>query len=268
MPTPRRDALSSLCAICRQPAGPGARLCDPCRSALKRARDTTVSEQILPSRRHRRRPTPALAAGAPAESVPATPAVPASAARRWVRGAWLAVMAGLLVTSGAWIVHTRGIAGTIAPRYAIAPPESGAETIKAAATASRDPAASALPDRAAAPETAPRTLDARSLPAAIAVPRAATHAEPAVPLPPSKSTVAAPIVPEPAPPAPIVVAQAPAPRPAAPDRWQRLADALARCPADVIGRTMCEESLRLEHCEGFWGRVAACPVRPEREYGN
>jgi hypothetical protein len=47
-------------------------------------------------------------------------------------------------------IHTRGIAGTIAPRYAIAPPESGADTIKAAATAARDPAASALPERAAA----------------------------------------------------------------------------------------------------------------------
>jgi hypothetical protein len=69
-------------------------------------------------------------------------------------------------------------------------------------------------------------------------------------------------------PAPVVVAQAPAPKPVQ-DRWNRLADALDRCPADdVIARTVCQESLRIEQCEGYWGRVAPCPARQDRDYGN
>ena len=69
-------------------------------------------------------------------------------------------------------------------------------------------------------------------------------------------------------PAPVVVAQAPAPKPVQ-DRWHRLADALNRCPADdVIARTVCQESLRIDQCEGYWGRVAPCPARQDREYGN
>jgi hypothetical protein len=36
----------------------------------------------------------------------------------------------------------------------------------------------------------------------------------------------------------------------------------------VIARTVCQESLRIEQCEGYWGRVAPCPARQDREYGN
>lgn len=266
MPAQRRESRSSACTICRQPAAPGSNLCAPCRSALKRARDSTVSEAILPLRRQRKRPatTPATPA---AESAPQ-----GASAHRWVRGAWAVALGGVLVAGGAWIVHTRGNAGTIAPRYAVAAPESGAETIKAAATTAASTVSTAPAERAAvaAPgvDPAPRSLDARSLPSTIAVPRVAPHAEAAVPLPLGPA-VASPSVVEAPPPAPIVVAQAPAPRAPPPDRWQRLADALARCPADdLVARTMCQESLRLEHCDGFWGRVAACPARSERDYGN
>ena len=266
MPAQRRETRSTQCAICHQAIVAGERLCAPCRSALKRARDTTVSEAILPSRRQRRRP-----AVASAETPPDPVATPkATSTRAWVRGAWAAALGGLLVTGGAWIVHTRGIAGTIAPRYAVAAPESGAETIKAAATAT-DPPAPTRADRPAggvqAEAATARNVDARTLPSTVTEPRAVAHAQP-IPLPTASTTLPAAAV-EPPTPAPIVVAQAAAPRAAPPDRWQRLADALARCAAaDLIARTMCQESLRLEHCEGFWGRVAACPARPERDYGN
>ena len=36
--------------------------------------------------------------------------------------------------------------------------------------------------------------------------------------------------------------------------------------SDVIARTVCQESLRIEQCEGYWGRVAPCPARPERDF--
>jgi hypothetical protein len=115
------------------------------------------------------------------------------------------------------------------------------------------------------------------MPASIAVPRAAA-AVPAEPAPrasnapPARGAATDPglgAFPAEVPASPpVVVAQAPAPKPV-PDRWQRLGDSLARCPAnDVVARTVCQETLRLEQCEGYWGRVAPCPARPEREYGN
>ena len=265
MPAQRREP--STCAICRQPAASGATLCAPCRSALKRARDGTVSEAILPRRRQRRRPVGPATAPIPSEASVRAPSSPSK--RGWIRGVWAAAIAGLLVTGGAWIVHTRGNAGTIAPRYAITAAESGVETVKAATAGGPSVAAPAERTLSAVPAEAPpaRSVDPLTLPSSIAVPRVAQPVE-AVPLEPASMPIAAPIVTAP-PPAPVVVAQAPAPRAAPPDRWQRLADALARCPSDdLIARTLCQESLRLEHCEGSWGRVAACPARPERDYGN
>lgn len=270
MPAQRREPRSSTCAICRQPADPGATLCAPCRSALKRARDSTVSDAILPMRRQRRRPavpgTVPLASTDPAALTPAAPVPDASSRRGWIRGVWAAAVACLLVTGGAWVVHTRGIAGTIAPRYAIAAAEGGAESIKAAAA----PSVAVAAERVAAPGLVapPPSIDPLSMPSSIALPKAASPVEAPVPLEPATLPVAAPIVTEAAP-APVVVAQAPVPRAAPTNRWQRLADALARCPSDdMIAGTMCQEALRLEHCEGFWGRVAACPARTERDYGN
>jgi len=224
---------------------------------------------MMPKRRPRRR------SEAPP---PATPSVASEAATtpparaNWVaRGVGLSLVAVLLVGGGAWITHTRGIAGTIAPRYSVAAEESKAETIEAAAAARPAPAAPA--DKTASAGVghddggASRTIDARALPSTITMPRgrgetdslaAAAAAQP-VAAPP------APVV-EPPLPAPIVVAQAPA-RPAL-DPWQRLAAELERCPPDALKRAVCQESLRIEHCEGHWGRVAACPAKVEREFGN
>ena len=261
-------ARSHACRICRQPTTPGERLCGPCKSALKRARDSTVSEAIKPTRARKRQ---VAAAEVAVEGVPVASAPPVN----WVaRGAWAIVGIALFTAGGVWLSHTRGIAGTIAPRYAVAGPESGAETIQAASTTVAPAAPVATPVEKAAPAPAvadePRP-DPRSLPSTITMPRgngtnadaqAAAAAQAATTAPPAP----APVIEAPLPPPVAVVA--PAPRPA-PDRWQRLAELLARCPqGDVIARTMCEESLRIEHCQGHWGNVAACPARAEREYGN
>ena len=265
MPGTRR-VRSTACAICRQPTAAGDRLCAPCKSALKRARDSTVSEAILPTRRPRQRPaTPEPAA----EALPALAAPPAT----WLaRGAWAALALGLVVASGVWLAQTRGNAGTIAPRYAVEGAQSGAEMIQAATTTPVPAPTTAPPAKAAPPvETPadePSRPDLRTLPASITMPRGngAMVDTPAAPAPVAPAAPPASVVETPLPP-PVAVA-APVARPA-PDRWQRLAAEIARCQAgDLIARTVCEESLRVEHCDGQWGRVAACPARPERDYGN
>jgi hypothetical protein len=268
MPASRRERTTA-CAICRQPTAAGDRLCAPCNAALKRARDSTISEAILPARRGRRRP----AADAPAPEV--APVVAALPRSRWIaRGAWAACALTLFVAGGAWLAHTRGIAGTIAPRYAIDGPDTSAATIQAASTTvAPAPSAAAPVEKSVAPVTAvvdeePARPDPRTLPSTITMPRGnGTMADtPSAPAPAPPVTPPSPVVDTPLPP-PVAVAP-PAPRPA-PDRWQRLADQIARCASeDLFARTMCEESLRLEHCQGQWGRVAACPPRAERDYGN
>jgi hypothetical protein len=264
---PRKDVRLTKCSICGQPALAGGRLCAPCRSALKRARDTTVSEGISPHRRARKRPP------LPEANPPLAQAPPANAPRRWLaRAAWAVAALGVFAGTGLWLAHTRGNAGMIAPRYSVAPPVSNGETIKAAASDASmaqapAPAAFAASDRAGAPPLR-EPIDPRTMPSSIAVPRGGPSAP--VPLPqisPDPGPLTA-VVPEPPPaPPPVVVAQAPVPK-AVPDRWQRLGEALAACPAETLKRSVCQESLRIEHCEGFWGRVAQCPARVEREYGN
>jgi len=268
MAAARRESKAHACAICRQPALDGDRLCAPCRSALKRARDSTVSDAMTPGRRPRRRPPAPAPSEASSEGNPATPPTRA----KWIaRGLGVSIAGALLVAGGVWIAHTRGIAGTIAPRYSVAAPESNAETIEAAAATRPAPPATVAGDKASGAdrdEGAPsRALDARALPASITLPRgrSETDALAAAAAAPAAPPAPAPVVEPPLPP-PIVVAQAPA-RPA-PDRWQRLAELLDGCPPDALKRAVCQESLRIEHCEGFWGRVAACPAKAEREYGN
>jgi hypothetical protein len=267
MPSPRREARSKSCSICGQPAAPGARLCVPCKSAIKRARDTTVSEQMVPARRARRRPVPSVPTAATAEV-----AAPAPRPARWIGRAAIAFAAlGVIATAGAWLAYTRGNAGTIAPRYSVVPVDPDGATIHAPVTdlKATSTAAAPTPDAQGARDAASQQhFDTRAMPSSIAVPRAAVVA----PVDPSASSrniapVSSPPEPVEAPLPPPVVVEAPPPRPA-PDRWQFLSDALARCPGDVIGRTTCQESLRIEHCQGFWGRVPACPARSDREYGN
>lgn len=274
------------CAICRQPAPPGQRLCAPCRAALKRARDTTVSEAIVPTRRARRRSGRSEEAQDLPPAVPAHPAARRGSRDRYVRVALAFLSVGVLAAAGAWLAQLRP-SDVVAPRYAVAPTNAGGATIDAAATAAPGPTSvpksSTSAQRAApAPATSDGTpasargpIDPRAMPSSIALPKAPAAAAPATLAPAElpRGTATDPGLgafnPTDAPaPAPVVVAALPAPK-QAPDRWQRLSEALARCPADdLIAGTVCRESLRIEHCGGHWGRVAPCPARVERDYGN
>ncbi len=256
---PRRGFRLTRCSICGQPALAGGRLCAACRAALKRARDTTVSEGMPSSRMPRK--LPVLHSATP----DAPFAVPAAGSRRhgprlsWAIGAACVVAAGIV-----WFIHSHDEAGASATRLTDV---ETAEAIEASeAPLAQAPLAAIVPEPARPqPPVAREPLDPRSMPSSIAVPRPVAK-------PPAMTPVEPPpvVVPEPEPPplpAPVVVARAPPPR-AAPDRWQVLADKIEQCQGNMFTRVFCQESLRLEHCEGYWGRVPPCPAKVEREHGN
>jgi hypothetical protein len=62
-------------------------------------------------------------------------------------------------------------------------------------------------------------------------------------------------------PAPAAVARTPAPAAAPqPDRWAQMHEAMARCKReDFFRRIGCEQSVGLQYCEGYWGKVPQCP---------
>jgi hypothetical protein len=76
---------------------------------------------------------------------------------------------------------------------------------------------------------------------------------------------------EPVPAAPanrIAAAAAPAAVPVA-DRWHRMNDELSRCTRqDFIARVVCGQRVRFRYCDGYWGKVPACPSNPAPEHGQ
>jgi hypothetical protein len=68
-------------------------------------------------------------------------------------------------------------------------------------------------------------------------------------------------LPQAASPAPPTAAPAAAPpqEPVKLDRWQTMNAAIARCPrADFFAGVLCEQRVRLQYCEGYWGDVPEC----------
>ena len=257
--------VRQTCSICGQPAPVGGRLCTACRAALKRARDTTVSEAIAPPRTARKLPRfPVTAAAVPVDA-PATTKARSGPRLSWAIGAACLVAVGIV-----WFIHSHDEAGAAASRAPDAERQDAAEAVPGEADdvpVPMTPLAVAVPDagRPQAPASRER-LDPRTMPSSIAVPRPAAKAPPAPPPEPPPDVAPVPELPPPMPPRE-VVAQAPPPKPP-PDRWQQLAAKIEQCQGNVFVRTYCQESLRIEHCEGYWGRVAPCPAKAERLYGN
>jgi len=149
---------------------------------------------------------------------------------------------------------------------ATAPPSSApAESTSSAASASTSassPGASATPGKPAevgkAPTGIPKTSAPKTPPQPQAVPA----------IPPAPAAVAPSAAPSKAPAkAPAVVAQAPAAAQA--DRWQALADEMARCrKEDLFSRFVCEQRTRAHYCEGYWGKVPQCPSTAPVDHGQ
>lgn len=260
------------CTICGQPAPRGARLCAPCRAALKRAGQRTV--QDLPHYRDPvPRPRPRKRASSGAEHAEGAGARHARRAgddtgRRVVLGtAAVAALAGVAyLGQPQWSAGNGGgedgKVNEYAPLAAAAPAAADAALPVPAALPAMPapaPAASALPRD-------PPAHTARNAPTAPrATPRTAKpppRVEPPTPLPAYPSLDAFGLVAEAprAPPPPAVAPRAAPP----PDRWQRMRDALAQCEREGgFSGFLCDQRTRIDACDGYWGRVPQCPDMPE-----
>jgi len=242
------------CQICGKATGPGALLCRPCKSALKRARQFTVLE--LPGAPV----SVTMPGGFLAEAHhPATP-------RRGsvdFRARWNAARPVLLFGS---ILLAMSILAFLGQRM-VNPGDPAAEQVMPRATA---PLAVVSPVPVEAVANPERSSDLA------AVPLSRTKVVPAKSQVKSSPATAAPAVR-----AETVVAEAPSadraqaavempkvvpPAPVSPpvDRWQLMSEARARCAREGgFSGFLCDQRVRLDSCEGYWGQVPQCPLPPE-----
>jgi hypothetical protein len=131
-------------------------------------------------------------------------------------------------------------------------PAPAIDTSTAHSTSFAEPDASAAPLAARTLVDAPRARSA-SRADAVAVPAIVAPPVEASPVVTTVEPLAAPI----APPAP------------APDRWQLMREELAACEREGgLSGVVCDQRTRLARCEGYWGRVSACPLPPENPGGQ
>ncbi len=255
-------AASKGCVICRGPRLPGARLCGPCKAALKRARLETVSELIpRPSRaaaeaqeaRRRAREVAAVRTAKPRRGWPIAP------------GYFLAAAVVIGVAYLAWHVARPTHAAPAAalppaesqatvPSAPAGPPASAATTqAKDVAEASTSPPAPRAPVVARAARGAPkRAVETPPVPAATPTDRFAVATPRELPAP------------VPMPDAVLPVREAPAP-----DRWQVMSDQIVRCGRDgFLAGVICEQRVRIKYCEGYWGSAPQCPSGIANDHGS
>lgn len=258
-------SASKGCVICRGPRLPGARLCGPCKAALKRARLETVSELIprpsrasLEAQEIRRRAKEAAAARV---------AKPRS--RRWLvpglcLAAALVIAGGYLAWRSARPAHEPSVA---APLTAGTAPQAPAPILRTEPVAV-NPVNAVKP----APETRPpHPAAARAGPtphASRVAPKRAVDA-PTVPSTPPADRFAAAAPREASAPLPAPEAVLPAREAPAPDRWQVMADQIARCGRDgFFAGVICEQRVRIKYCEGYWGSAPQCPSGIANDHGG
>jgi len=272
------ESSSSRCAICTRPARRGDRLCDQCKTAVKRARHVqTVHATLLP-----RAGTGAAASGHPGAGEGR--AVPA---RRAARSALPSLPAG-------WGTYATlvafGVAVSITGYYATDQQEEAANrdrSSQAARTASaaqmrNEKAAQAQPPMpsAAAAEgfswddviaqiewtfpqspqansagTPPGKKSLRDARSAGDEARRPIEARSPDPVPPPAPTVAGDTA------TLSGAARAPEAQPTPnSDRQQVMAAALSRCEREnFLAGFLCKERARLQFCDGQWGEVPQCP---------
>jgi hypothetical protein len=265
------------CQICGRSSAPGAKLCLDCRAARKRAFDATITQPLLamagagtvsrtlsrlrrsdssPEAKARRAARKAKAANDAAPAAVAPAAAPSRVSRSIL---WAGLAIGVVVAA---------IAGWHLPTRAPEAPDAGASSSATPAVPSQ-PAPGAEPARinppaASAPQPLPTIVESELVPHAPAVLK---------PVTPKRATPAPKLVPPPEAPAEVeIVKPQPAPAPPAPkpqlriDPWQQMGEAIARCPVDFLGRVVCEQKVRLQYCEGQWGKVPQCPGGPSADH--
>lgn len=173
-----------------------------------------------------------------------------------------------------------GSASSTPAPSAAAPPAGEMPASGTPAPAQPDAAASAenpaVAARGETPSGASMPVEIKALPPRPAASRA-THAASAAKAPPAKAPSApaaqaasepTPATPPEVPAKPKVAAVAPAASHVA-DRWRRLDDELSKCTReDFITRVICSQRVRFRYCDGYWGKVPACPGSPAPERGQ
>jgi len=271
------------CNICGGRTLPRAKLCLPCRAALRRARDDTVSEllplprrleamafpvartvsrtlDIVRVRRARRHAKPAAPSVSPAASSTSSPLQTTAITL-------FALAVGFLAYGFAQQLRGGREASSEQPFSApvSAAPQSGISPAALAAEAWRNTALAPLPSA----ETIPETVSTAEAP----------RVEPIKPRKNSSvartSAKAESIVVAPAAAVPSIVAAAPktaiddVASAVAPDRWQSLSAALGRCTVgNIFSRFACEHTARAQFCDGYWGQVAQCPGGVVNDHGQ
>ena len=255
-------ASNKGCRICHGPRLPGARLCAPCKAALKRARQETISYLIpQPSRAAEE----ARAQAHRRQRTAATATQPAKASRgRWPLAVFIlasaaAVLAGYVALRPA---RPPAASAAAAPVPSPAPPRKlTVPGTQSAADAARETTRFAnVPATRVAPTPMPVRAPAR--------PEQKRAVEPQGPTTPTVAAALAAATESPAPePAPAPVATPVVKEAPPPDRWQVMADAIGRCGRDgFFAGVVCEERARLQYCEGYWGQVPQCPSGINNDY--
>ncbi len=278
-----RRQYAMKCTICGHSTLPGAMLCVPCRAALKRARYVSVqidSPSSMMQGRPRRSRVKVGALAAPPASPSAAKvlaahvqvAKPGRPAARTVlpllRNLAVAVVAVAALGVAAWLGQSPE--GTAVPTAEPQVPvhvdatnvgSTAVDAVTPAPTAPLPaPAVAAVPASPvdATPPPPPRKTRAPR----VAAPAPARDASPAV-ASSAPRVEAYEMMPEPQRPAPAARIPVPLPPPP-PDRWQTMRDSLARCDREGgIGGFICDQRVRLDSCEGYWGKVPQCPLPPE-----
>ena len=270
------------CMICGGQTLPGAKLCLPCRAALRRARDDTISELLpLPRRREAfafsHSPDIGRAAPlAPAVRPVSERSIAGSRSRRRLSSAQLHAAAVVAFVTAAGVLtfimarelqRERTPAGVAESVVQVAEPKGVTPRVSPSTMLgnARDemrsasaPVDSAEPDLPIAPPPVERKSDRPSKAKAIAakVPVVLEPLPASAPVDPSPN-----VIPAPPPPAPIV-------RATPPDRVQLLAGALANCSGDFLARIGCEHRARAQYCEGQWGQNPQCPAGISNDHGQ
>jgi hypothetical protein len=156
---------------------------------------------------------------------------------------------------------------TAAPATPAESPSLTSPPAAPSAAAQSAPPVPAADDARAANAEASQPVEITPLPARPAPPRTTRRAAPEKSAPPAAASAPAASPPPPAP-----VARAPVAAPSAlpiHDRWARMNEELSRCTReDFIARVICGQRVRFRYCEGYWGKVEACPASPAPERGQ
>jgi hypothetical protein len=279
------------CMICGGQTLPRSKLCKPCRSALRRARDDTVSELMpLPRRMDALAWQHARSAAGPLTVVDAS-AESNGGRRAQSLGTILDPAFGQGRKSTLRTAALALIALAVGSLAFVGTQQMRIESESAAAGDASAPPPGVLPTRispaslvAAARESAvgpaeepgvetPIVVEPQAAPvrARRDVPRPERLRTPAPSVSPQADAVTAfgpgPVDPPRA--APVAAPVPPVPQAPQLDRWQSLSAALARCIGnDLWKRASCEHAARQQYCDGSWGQNALCPSGIVNDHGQ